>query len=88
MLTCNPGEEPAAYELLGSVASGVNEFTDQSIELFPYGGGLVGCEGLFRSLSYKIESVDNTTARTGDRKEHIGAIWASERTCDRIPAQQ
>lgn len=57
-LTCSPGSEPD-YEFLQSVPAGTREFIDQSISLFPYGGGTVGCNGLYRSLSYKVEAVDN-----------------------------
>jgi hypothetical protein len=58
-LVCSPDLEPS-YEFLQSVPAGTQEFTDQSISLYPYGGGPVGCSGLFRSLSYKVEAVDNT----------------------------
>jgi hypothetical protein len=58
-LTCNPDAEPA-YTFLSSVSPDTNEFVDESISLYPYGGGQIICLDQFRSLSYKIEAVDNT----------------------------
>jgi hypothetical protein len=60
LMSCDPETEPA-YDLIGNVSANTIEFTDESITLFPYGGGTIECEGLFRSLSYKIEAVDNST---------------------------
>ena len=59
MLTCSADTEPA-FELLTTVSADTNEFTDLSVTLFPYGGGPVVCANLFRSVSYKVEAVDNT----------------------------
>ena len=57
--SCSAGIEPD-YELLTTISSDTNEYTDLSVTLYPYGGGPVVCANLFRSVSYKIEAVDNS----------------------------
>jgi hypothetical protein len=58
-MICNADIDPE-YTLINTVSGLTNEYVDDSVTLFPYGGGQVMCKGLFRSVSYKIEAVDNT----------------------------
>lgn len=74
-LTCSPDTEPV-YELIQVVPAGTQEYIDRSISLFPYGGGPVICNGLYRSLSYKIDATDITkrTSLKSDRAVINGYI--------------
>jgi hypothetical protein len=56
---CNADIEPE-YQFVTTVSGLTNEYVDDSVTLYPYGGGQVVCKGLFRSISYIIEAVDNT----------------------------
>lgn len=55
---CNEAEE-LTYTFITSVSPDSVSYIDQSISLYPYGGGEINCDNLFRSVSYKIEAVDN-----------------------------
>lgn len=58
-MECNADVDPE-FQLVTTVGGLLNEYVDDSVTLFPYGGGQVVCKGLFRSVSYRIEAVDNT----------------------------
>jgi hypothetical protein len=68
-LVCSLAVEPV-YTLLTTVGAGVSEFIDNSVTLYPPGGGNQPCSELLRSYSYKIEAVDNTNkvSLKSDRK--------------------
>lgn len=58
-MECNADIDPE-YQRISTVSGVTNEYVDDSVTLFPYGGGQVVCKGLFRSISYRIEAVDNS----------------------------
>jgi hypothetical protein len=57
--TCDPDVEPE-FELAGSVSPDSSSFIDETISLYPEGGGLISCFDLYRSVYYKVEAVDVT----------------------------
>lgn len=46
--------------MLGVVGAGTEEFIDHNIYLYPRTGGSGICEYQFRSLSYKVEAIDES----------------------------
>lgn len=65
---CDREVEPT-YSYIGEVNAGTEEFIDYTIYLYPRSGGSGICEYQFRSLSYKIEAIDNSnkTSLKSDR---------------------
>lgn len=57
---CDAETEPTQYSLLGVVGAGTEEFIDHNIYLYPRTGGSGICEYQFRSLSYKVEAIDES----------------------------
>ncbi|MCC6864757.1 MAG: T9SS type A sorting domain-containing protein [Ignavibacteria bacterium] len=56
---CDIQTEPS-YIQIGTVNAGKEEFIDHNIYLYPRSDGSGICEYQFRSLSYKVEAVDNS----------------------------
>ncbi len=61
--SCNTETEPTynliAYILPTSTENGYEEYIDESVDLYPQGGGSGICSYQFKSYSYKIEAVDD-----------------------------
>jgi len=58
---CDAETEPDSYDLIGTVNAGIEEFIDYNIYLYPRSGGSGICQYQFRSISYKIEAIDNSS---------------------------
>jgi hypothetical protein len=78
-LNCSEERDPV-FIFIANVSPDSTAYTDQSISLYPYGGGQIHCNDQFRSVSYKIEAVDNSLLNS--LRSERALINGYENRCD------
>lgn len=58
-LTCSEDSLPG-FTLIATISPDSTAYTDNEISLYPKGTGTGICDNLFRSISYRIQAVDNS----------------------------